>query len=599
MTKLPRSDLPFRSADFPTLIEALDYAAKADTGLNFYNSRGILAAELSYKDLRSRAISIARKLLHLGFTSGQRVALVAETTPDFAVYLFACQYAGLIPVPLPAMLKLGAHSAFVAQLKNLLWACDASLAIASDGYVAFLEEVSQEKVDCRVGTYGEFNALPEVGEQTLPRIDPQEIAYIQYTSGSTRFPKGVVITHRNAMSNLAGIVRHGVQITPADRMMSWLPFYHDMGLVGFLLVPMSSQISVDYLATHDFAMRPRLWLSVMTETRASISFSPCFGYDLCARRLRDGEASRYDLSNWRIAGIGGEMIRPKSLELFAQKLAPAGFDEKAFTACYGMAECTLGISFSPLDSSYTTDYVDMGRLTESNQIVLLNEHTEVSYGRHLVNCGYPLPSFEVQIRGPMGEVLDDYRTGEIHLRGPSITSGYFNLLDEEQPVSKDGWLDTGDIGYMANGLLTVTGRKKDLIIIRGRNIWPQDLEHVCETQPEIRPGDAVAFSIGFDDEDEACVVLVESKQTDEVKRRLLTQRLTKLLREELSLDCHVELVPHRSLPVTSSGKLSRSKARLEYLDGDLGNVRTLRPSIPVMDEELHHIELMPASAGSN
>ncbi|GIX29875.1 MAG: acyl-CoA synthetase [Porticoccaceae bacterium] len=561
----------FRPADFATLVEALEYAARGSAGLNFYSGRGALQTRLSYRELAARARRLARGLIDLGLRKGERVALIAETSPEFVVTFFACQYAGLIPVPLPAMIKLGAHSTFVTQLANLLKACDAGLALASRGYLPFLDEARQGLATCRVAAFDELESAAGGAGRPLPDVEPDDIAYLQYTSGSTRFPKGVMIHHRNAMANLSDMVVHGVGATPEDKLVSWLPFYHDMGLVGFLLVPAAAQLEVHYLATHDFAMRPRLWLSLMTETRATISFSPCFGYDLCARRLHNGEADRYDLRHWRVAGIGAEMIRPRSLDLFATTLQPAGFDPRAFLACYGMAECTLGVSFSAVGQGYTTDYVDMGALTESNRVVLLEEGKKTSYGRHLVNCGRPLPSFEVEIRDEQGRPLGDYQAGAIYLRGPSIMSGYFGMPEETaQHLSPDGWLDTGDIGYLANGTLTITGRKKDLIIIHGRNIWPQDLEQVCESQPEVRPGDAVAFSVGGDGGDEVCVVLVQSKEQDEGRRRELVERLTRLLREELSLDCLVELVPPRSLPITSSGKLSRSKARVEYLAGRLG-----------------------------
>jgi len=349
--------------------------------------------------------------------------------------------------------------------------------------------------------------------------------------------------------------------------MSWLPFYHDMGLVGFVLVPVAAQMSVDYLDTREFAMRPRQWLQLMSNTRATISFSPSFGYDLCARRLRSGEANGYDLSAWRVAGIGAEMIRPQTLDYFAEVLAPAGFDRRAFLACYGMAECTLGISFSPLWKGYITDYVDSDHLSEHHEVVLLDEDDPEGRGRHFVNCGVPLPDYQVEIRDEDGNVLAERQAGIIFLRGPSVMSGYFQLTEETRDVlDEQGWLNTGDIGYLANGSLTITGRKKDLIIIHGRNIWPQDLEHLAETQPEVRVGDALAFSAPDADGDEHCVLMVQCRETDPNKRAGLVKRLTTLVREELSLDCIVELVPPHFLPRTSSGKLSRARARLDYIN---------------------------------
>ena len=523
-----RHDLPFRAADFATLTEALDYAAQGDTGTNFYTGRGAIYASLTYGDVRRDALDLANKLLGLGLEKGDRVALVAETNPDFVRFFFACQYAGLIPVALPASVKVGAHCAYVAQLQRLMEASDAAIGVASEGYLPFLQEASEGLAPRMVATPEAFYALP-ASDAELPVVSPEDIAYIQYTSGSTRFPRGVVIKHHTAMANLQAMVGHGLQMSNEDRMMSWLPYYHDMGLVGFVLVPMSAQVSIDYLDTRDFAMRPRQWLNLMTQSKATISFAPSFGYDLCARRVRPRDLEDYDLSNWRIAGIGAEMIRPETLSHFAEILAPCGFNRRAFLACYGMAECTLGISFSPLWTGFTTHHIDSDRLADNHEAVLMEEGENGGRGRHFVNCGIPLPGFEVEIRDD-GKVLEDWRSGVIYLRGPSVMSGYFNLPEETSyALSADGWLNTGDIGYLANGMLTITGRKKDLIIIHGRNIWPQDLEHVAESQPEVRAGDAVAFSAPDHEGEEMCVLRVQCRETDPQKRNNLVRRLTALM----------------------------------------------------------------------
>lgn len=560
-----RHQLPFRPADFATLTEALDYAALGDTGSNFYTGRGEIYASVTYRELREQSIDLAHRLLGLGLEKGERVALVAETNPEFIRFFYACQYAGLIPVALPASVKVGAHQAYVAQLKRLLQASDAVVGVACEGYLPFLQEASESLSMTMVDIPQAFYKLP-ADDQPLPQAAADDISYIQYTSGSTRFPRGVVIRHATALANLNAIIAHGLEMSGEDRMMSWLPFYHDMGLVGFVLVPMAAQVSIDYLDTREFALRPRQWLSLMTKTRASISFAPSFGYELCARRVRAVDVEHYDLSNWRVAGIGAEMIRPQTLEHFARMMEPAGFDRHAFLACYGMAECTLGISFSPLHSGFSTHYIDADHLSDKHQVLLLDEQDTHGRGRHFVNCGVPLPNFEVEIRDD-DKVLEDWQTGVIHLRGPSVMSGYFNMPEETcHALSEDGWLNTGDIGYMVDGVLTITGRKKDLIIIHGRNIWPQDLEHVAETQPEVRSGDAVAFSAPDADGEETCVLMVQCRERDPHKRNALVRRLTALVRMEMGLDCHVHLVPNRSLPRTSSGKLSRAKARLDFIN---------------------------------
>jgi fatty-acyl-CoA synthase len=557
--------LPFRAADFATLAEALDYAAQGETGANFYTGRGQLYAAMPYSMLREESRVLGRKLLGMGLQKGDRVALVAETNPDFLRFFFACQYAGLIPVSLPASVNLGGHTVYVTQLRGLLASSQAAVAMAPKGYASFLEEAGDGLGLKLIGDPAVFDALPEADIEFQP-VQPSDVAYIQYTSGSTRFPRGVVIEQCAVMSNLGGIIRHGVRIGPGDRCFSWLPFYHDMGLVGLVLVPVASQVSVDYLDTREFAMRPRQWLNLMTQTKATISFGPPFGYELCTRRLRPGEAAKYDLSNWRVAGVGAEMIRSETLTRFAQALKPAGFDEKAFLACYGMAECSLAISFAPLFQGHSTDCVDGDYHSDFQEALPIHLSENPGRARCFVDCGKPLPEYEVEIRGDDGSVLPDRLSGSIFVRGPSVMSGYFNAPDETAAaLSKDGWLNTGDVGYRVDGSLIVTGRKKDLIIINGRNIWPQDLEYLAEHQPEVRIGDALAFSVPNPKGDEICVLVVQCRESDPAKRTNLIDRLNRLVHMELGIDVFVELVPLHTLPRTSSGKLSRSKARQNFI----------------------------------
>jgi len=559
-------NLPFRAADFATLTEALDYSAQGETGANFYTGRGELYATLPYGKLREKSRVLARKLLGAGLEKGDRVALVAETDPDFLRFFFACQYAGLIPVALPASVNLGGHTVYVTQLRGLLQSSKAAMAMAPSGYASFLEEAG-EGLDLRlIGDPGVFDALPEADIE-LSTVAPDDVAYIQYTSGSTRFPRGVVIKQKAVMSNLAGIICHGVKMGRGDRCFSWLPFYHDMGLVGLVLVPVAAQISVDYLDTREFAMRPRQWLSLMTKTKATISFSPPFGFELCTRRLRPGEADKYDLSNWRVAGVGAEMIRSETLTRFAKALAPAGFNEKAFLACYGMAECSLAISFAPLFEGHSTDCVDGDYHSDHREALPIANFENPGRARCFVECGKPLPEYEVEIRDDAGHVLSDRRSGSIFVRGDSVMSGYFNEPEETaRTLSEDGWLNTGDTGYQVDGRLIITGRMKDLIIINGRNIWPQDLEYLAEHQPEVRMGDALAFSVPSPDGDEICVLVVQCRETDVNVRANLTDRLNRLVHLELGIDVLVELAPLHTLPRTSSGKLSRSKARQNFID---------------------------------
>jgi fatty-acyl-CoA synthase len=557
------NSLPLRRADFASLADALDYAAQGDTGANFYAGSGKLATVLPYRLLREQALALARRLLSLRLERGGRLAIVAETNPDFLRFFFACQYAGLVPVALPASVNLGGHDAYVTRLRGLLQGCGASAAMASNHFLRFLREAAEGVDLAFVGTPAAFDELPE-REAELRSSGPAETAYLQYTSGSTSFPRGVVITQHAVLSNLVGVVNHGLDIQPDDRCVSWLPFYHDMGLVGCMLAPMATQRSIDYLDTRDFAMRPRRWLELMTSTRATISFSPPFGYDLCARRVRAEDVARYDLSAWRIAGIGAEPIRAALPERFARLLAPAGFDPRAFVPCYGMAESSLAISFSPLRQGVVVDWIDADHLAENMRVNAAGEGTGRVSG--FVRCGAPLPGHEIAIRDDQGHALPDLHVGRIKVRGPSVMAGYFGKPEQtRQALSPDGWLDTGDIGYLVDGSVVVTGRHKDMIIINGRNIWPQDIEHIAERQPELRSMDASAFFVLGPDDEEIPVVVVQCNISDPAEVRLLVQRLHREIREELGITCLIELVPRHTLPRTSSGKLSRAAAREDYL----------------------------------
>jgi fatty-acyl-CoA synthase len=566
------NSIALRQGDFGSLAEALDYAASGDTGYNFYDSRGRHSSSLTYTELRQQSQELAACLGSLGLVRGSRVALIADTGPDFVRAFYACQYAGLTPVPLPVPTGIGSHDAYVLQLRGMLESCKAQVALASDDWVAVLgEAVDGCSTDdyAFIGTVSALHALPDRQTKLQP-LAGDDIAYLQYTSGSTQFPRGVMVTGQQVMANLAAIIRDGVEITHADRCMSWLPFYHDMGLVGLLLTPMAAQVSVDFLATRDFAMRPRLWLKLMSENRGTISFGPPFGYELVTRRLRPGEAANYDLSAWRVAGVGAETIRPSVLNRFGHVLSQAGFAGGSFLACYGMAECALAISFAPLGAGIDSDRVDRHYLAAQDVAMPVDgepgpdSFTEVS---EFVDCGSALPGYQIEVRDEQGKVLPERHNGTVFVRGPSVMKGYFNDADRTaECLSNDGWLNTGDLGYRRGNSLVLTGREKDLIIVRGRNIWPQDVEYIAEQRPEVRSGDAVAFAVqgGPAGEDHA-VVLVQSRELDDDKRDALKERIQARVRQELLVDCLVALVPAHTLPRTSSGKLSRSRARTEYL----------------------------------
>jgi fatty-acyl-CoA synthase len=378
-----------------------------------------------------------------------------------------------------------------------------------------------------------------------------------------------MITQDAVMSNLKGISAHGVKIRRGDRYMSWLPFYHDMGLVGLVLVPVATQMSVDYMSPRDFVMRPRQWLRLMTDNRATLSSSPPFGYELCVRRVRQNDLDGFDLSNWRIAGVGAEMIRPGILENFANVFAPCKFDKNAFVPSYGMAECSLAVSFMPLGRGLEVDTVDGERLENYQEAFPADyeRKNDPVYVKTFVNCGVPLPEYEVEVRDSQGRILPERHCGTLFVRGHSVMAGYFGDMEKTREIlSDDGWLDTGDIAYRIDDKIVITGREKDIIIINGRNIWPQDLEYLAQEQLEVRTGGAAAFSIPGQGGEERAAMMIECPKLDETQRNDMIKQVNSLILKEHGMDCQIHLVPRNTLPRTSSGKLSRAGARRIFLE---------------------------------
>ena len=561
-----RHNLAFKQADFATLADALDYAARGETGCNFYTASGKLEFVISYSQLQQQAKALAAKLHALLPEREGRVAIIAETDPDFHRVFFASQYAGLIPCALPALMQLGGIEAYVSQLKRLLETSGAKIAITSERYLPLLEQASEGLGLVFVGTVETCLASAK-SSSNLKSLQANELAYLQFTSGSTQFPRGVTITQSQAMHNLKNISGPGANMGPGDRCVSWLPFYHDMGLVGLVLVPLATQISVDYLSPLEFAKRPRRWLRLLSENAGTISFSPPFGYELCVRHLREGEAGRYDLSHWRLAGCGAELIRPQPLAKFAKALEPAKFNPKAFVAAYGLAECTLAVSFAPLNCGIETDDIDASTLAEQHKALLISGPIDLDKIKHFVKCGHPLPGYEIEVRDETGHALSQRQCGHIYLRSPSVMQGYYNDPETtERTLSRDGWLNTGDIGYLTeDNTIVVTGRHKDMMIINGRNIWPQDLEFLAEQFPEVKLGNASAFSITTQLGKEQVVLMVQTREQDIAKRSELSKRLQDQIHAAHGIQCVIDLVPPRTLCRTTSGKLSRSATRNVYL----------------------------------
>jgi fatty-acyl-CoA synthase len=413
------------------------------------------------------------------------------------------------------------------------------------------------------GTQAEFDPLPEA-ELEFPSQGADDPAYLQYTSGSTSFPRGVEVTQQTVLNNLMEIARYGLKLNAEDRFVSWLPFYHDMGLVGFILVPLIAQLSVDYLGSRTFAMRPRLWLKILSDNGGTISSAPTFGYALCAKRLRAADVESYDLSHWRAACVGAERINPEPLQEFARILEPSGFDPLAFVACYGMAECVLATSFAPLGSGLNIDVVDKTLMFETGEARPSNGAANSTSA--YVDCGKLLPGFEFQILDEKGDELENRHCGQIYLKGPSVMRGYFrDPKSTTEVLSDDGWLNTGDIGYRIDDHLVITSRSKDVIIIKGRNIWPYDLEVLAQQTSGVKLGGVAAFSVTNSDREEQAVLVVETREKNLDKRLHIVEEISQSIHAHFGINVLIDLTPRGTLPRTSSGKLSRSQSKQDFL----------------------------------
>ena len=558
--------LPRRLADFETLGEALDYAATGHRGLNFHDARGSLTLAYTFAELRRDSLAYARRLIGLGIQPGDRIALIAETGPEFAACFFGAVYAGAWPVPLPLPTSFGGRDAYVDQLTVQLDSSDPKLLLFPSELLEMARAAAAKRgIDAR--DWASIDTL-EQSEAELPSASSDDIAYLQYSSGSTRFPHGVAVTHHALLDNLHA---HGVglAVTETDRVISWLPWYHDMGLVGCLLSPVAMQLTVDYLKTEDFARRPLAWLDMITRNPGtSVSYSPTFGYDICSRRMSSQTRAedRFDLSRWRIAGNGADMIRPDVMQAFVDGFAQAGFKAGAFCPSYGLAEATLAVSLMPPGEGIRLELVEENELSGGEP----GDEERPRRYRAIVNCGRPVSGMEVEIRGPEGESLPDRGIGKVYVRGASVMHSYFR--DEESTracLSDDLWLDTGDMGYMSTGYIFIVGRAKDMIIINGRNHWPQDIEWAVEQLPGFKSGDIAAFAITGPSGEETPAVLVHCRVSDPDERGRLRDDIRERVRAITGISAVVELIPPRTLPRTSSGKLSRTKARHLYLSGEI------------------------------
>jgi fatty-acyl-CoA synthase len=554
-------DLPRIFAEFATLGDALDYAARGVRGLNFHDARGTLARPYPFSEMREDALAAAYRLIAAGVKPQDRIAMIAETGTDFAALFFGVIYAGAWPVPLPLPTSFGGSQSYIDQLSVQLQSCDPTMLF----YPAELSAMAGEaaRLNAVEGIDWESFATRAAPAADLPKAESGDIAYLQYSSGSTRFPHGVAITHHALLNNLSAH-SHGMHLQDGDRCVSWLPWYHDMGLVGCFLSVVANQVSTDYLKTEDFARRPLAWLDLISRNPGTtLSYSPTFGYDICARRMssQTKASDRFDLSRWRVAGNGADMIRPDVMQNFVDAFADAGFKASAFLPSYGLAEATLAVSIMPPGEGIVVELVEETQLSGGDRGANRPQRF-----RAIVNCGKAAKDMEIQIREEDGTPLPERAIGKVWCRGPSVMVGYFRDPESTAACMQDGWLDTG---YLSDGYIYIVGRAKDMIIVNGKNHWPQDIEWAVEQLPAFKQGDVAAFAITTPGGEETPAVLVQCRTSDEAERVKLREEIRERVRTVTGMNCVIELVPPRTLPRTSSGKLSRAKARNQYLNGEI------------------------------
>jgi fatty-acyl-CoA synthase len=556
-----------------TVAQALEDAAQgARTGFRFVEEEGNAEPFFTYGGVERATARYGGALQQLGLRKGDRVALILSDSRDFVFGFLGALRAGIIPVPIypPAGLRrLGGY------LDNTLHV------VAKSGARVVVTDADIKRllgtVQARAPGLEQIVAVDVVraARETLrpEKIGLDDICFLQFTSGSTSKPKGVVVTHANVAHNVHAFMRLGLRIEDAvDSGVSWLPLYHDMGLVGFVLGPMYHRCTATFLPPLVFLKRPVRWLEALSRHRGSISFAPNFAYALCVKRVRDEDVAGLDLSAWRVAGCGAEPIRAANLESFADKFAASGFQRRALLPCYGMAEATLAISFVGVGTGVRTDDVDAAKLAADGRA---EPAPSAESALRIVDCGPAFEGHEVGVFDPLDAAserpLADRTVGELRLRGPSVTSGYYNDPELTREAFAGGWLRTGDLGYLVDGHTFICGRQKELIIVNGRNYYPQDLEWEASQVAGVRKGNVIAFGTRKPLNDRERVVLVlESGAKDDGAREHLKTEVRKAVRNAtgLSVDDVVAVDPG-VLPKTSSGKLRRAETRELYESGKL------------------------------
>jgi fatty-acyl-CoA synthase len=560
----------------PTVVDALRALGdRTERGFVFVRPDGT-ERFCSFQEIGREAERRAAVLHAKGLVKGDRLAIAVPDPDEFVLSFLGAMMGGIVPVPISPQLSFKNVETYHDTVAHIANASGAALLLTTAATRQYVEPAAPRAPKLRgLVTVDELTGEGKVDVA----IEPTDLAFLQFTSGSTSRPKGVMVTHRNLAWNSESFMIHGLaKDSSFDKGVTWLPLFHDMGLIGFAIGTLFTDIPVVFLPTASFVRNPRVWLDKIDKHRGTITYGPNFAYALVAKRLKEKDVADLDLSCLRRAGCGAEPIQAKTLRDFAAKLAPAKFDPKAFLPSYGMAEATLAITFVPHSTGIRTDVIDKKSLETGN--VAPAKDIESDGAHELVNCGAPFPEHEIAIVDDAGNRLGDRNVGQILTRGPSVTSGYYGEPELSAEAFKDGWLYTGDLGYTVNGELFICGRSKDMIIVRGRNFYPNDLEWVVSELPTVRRGNVVAFGVDVDGPEGRSEQVVIAAEAFAADADALAQTIAQAILSSFSLSTHdVVIVPQGSLPRTSSGKPQRRKTRQMYLDGTLPRARVVQGNI--------------------
>ena len=560
-------EVPTRAA---TLAEVLDWHVDRHPErphVRFYADRGE-GEVLNYRHLQDSARAVAAGLQALGVEPGERVAIMLPTGPDYLSAFFGTGLAGAAPVPIYPPVRLALLEDHLRRQLAILSTCAATVLITFAEALPFARLLKvQLPALKRLVSVAELRA--NAGEFVSPAVKPGDTAMLQYTSGSTGNPKGVILSHANLLANIRAMGKT-VQVTDSDVIVSWLPLYHDMGLIGTWLAGLYYGLPMVLLSPLDFLSRPGRWLWAIHRYRGTLSPAPNFAYEICLTRLKDEELADLDLSSWRCAFNGAEPVSPDTLKRFVDRFAKFGFKNEAMMPVYGLAENSVGLAFPPCNRGPLIDRVDREIFAKSGKAVPVDGKDEAL---RVVACGRPLDGHEIRILGPGGRELPERREGRVQFRGPSATTGYFGNQEQSARLFDGDWLETGDLGYMAGGELYLTGRSKDLIIVAGRNVYPQELEEAVGHLPGIRKGNVAVFGRKSRDGTERLVLVAETRESDAGVLEQLRQEINGLAVDLVGSPIdELVLAPPKTLLKTSSGKLRRAACRELHEQGRLGRM---------------------------